>query len=121
MPKVFVYGTLLSGEGNNYLLEGSQKLGDAKVQGFLMKNLGPFPACVPNDNINAEVVGEVWEVSDETFKRLDRLEGYPDFYDRTLVGTSHGEAWIYINVAASGRPTIQSGNWKQHLAERLDG
>lgn len=117
---VFVYGTLLAGEPNNFFLKGSTKLGEDSVTGFLMKDLGPFPACVPNDNENNTIVGEVWEVSDETFKHLDRLEGYPDFYDRVLVDTFAGKAWIYVNAGASSSPTIKSGDWKKYLIERDD-
>lgn len=119
MPKVFVYGTLLSGEGNNHLLQNadSKLIGEAKVQGFMLYNLGAYPAAVPTNDINKKLVGEVWEISVDVLNNLDWLEGYPSFYDRTLVGTVHGEAWIYYKhyVNDPECPEIPSGNWREHL------
>lgn len=114
--RVFVYGTLLSGESNHRLLEGSTKVGNyALAKGFLMKNLGPFPACVEESDNPIPVIGEVWKVSPETFARLDRLEGYPDFYNRKQIDTFSGPAWIYFCNEEKDRPTILSGSWKKHL------
>lgn len=110
--KVFVYGTLLSGESNNHLLVTSEKLGDAQVEGLEMHNFGPFPACVLALTNEPVVKGEVWEVDKDTFQRLDWLEGYPDFYDRVEVKTNLGIAWVYICENARGKPLIASGDWK---------
>jgi gamma-glutamylcyclotransferase (GGCT)/AIG2-like uncharacterized protein YtfP len=45
-----------------------------------------------------EVVGEVYEVSDEVLAHLDALEGHPHAYERQLVGV-HGvpvvQAYLY--------------------------
>jgi gamma-glutamylcyclotransferase (GGCT)/AIG2-like uncharacterized protein YtfP len=73
MPKVFVYGTLLSGECNNRLLSSSTRLGEEVVSGFTMVSLGFYPACVLDEKSTTPVLGEVWEVNEETFQRLDRL------------------------------------------------
>jgi gamma-glutamylcyclotransferase (GGCT)/AIG2-like uncharacterized protein YtfP len=120
MPLVFVYGTLLSGEGNNRrFLTTSKKLSDDKIVGFSMYDLGAFPAISPCDDVKKEIVGEVWEISDQILKELDYLEGYPRFYDRIEVGTSMGEAWVYYHREAPGLdPQILSGNWKAHLQEK---
>lgn len=120
MPKVFVYGTLLSGERNNHLLQNAESrlIGPAKIQGFSLHNLGAFPAAKPQDNINTEIIGEVWEISVDVLNNLDWLEGYPTYYDRILVGTVHGEAWVYCQPGLSGNkyPEIPSGSWKEYLA-----
>ena len=113
--KVFVYGTLLKGEYNNYLLETSDLIGPDRVCGFSMRDLGKFPACIPDADVQKVVVGEVWEVDDDTFARLDHLEGYPSFYDRVQVPTFAGDAWMYINKNANNRPEIESGDWRQYL------
>ena len=42
------------------------------------------------------IIGEVWSVDEETFAYLDAIEGYPDFYDRRIIETSKGDAWIYF-------------------------
>lgn len=118
--KVFVYGTLLEGEPNNYLLASSEKLGDAEVTGLEMYSLGAFPACVQSEYIEDVVHGEVWEVTELTLTRLDRLEGYPDFYNRIEVATPFGIAWVYVCEEARGRNRIKSGNWREHLTDEVD-
>jgi len=37
----------------------------------------------------------VWEVSNDTFQVLDQIEGFPNFYDRSIVSTTIGDAWMY--------------------------
>lgn len=115
MELVFVYGTLLTGESNHHLLEGSELRGTEVANGFLMKDLGRFPACVEEADNHIPVIGEVWKVSPETFARLDRLEGYPYFYNRKQIPTFDGPAWIYFCNEERDRPTITSGSWKKHL------
>ena len=121
VPHVFVYGTLLSDEGNNHLLSTSEKLGDAIVVGFTMHDLGYFPACVKTDNSENRVVGEVWMIDQPTLDRLDRLEGYPTFYDRVLIDTSWGAAWMYINNRAVNEERIVDGDWKKRDILDPDG
>ena len=117
---VCVYGTLLSGQRNNRLLNTSEKLGDVIVAGFQMYSLGGFPACVRTDNYDDhQIVGEVWKVSDETLVRLDMLEGYPHFYQRTLINTSWGAAWMYVQNRDKVRNEwlIPGGDWKEYVRE----
>lgn len=113
--RVFVYGTLLSGESNHYLLEGSELMGKTVANGFDLKDLGPFPACVENPLSTTSVEGEVWMVTKEVLARLDRLEGYPTFYNRKKIWTFFDDCWIYFCNAEKDNPTILSGSWKQHL------
>jgi gamma-glutamylcyclotransferase (GGCT)/AIG2-like uncharacterized protein YtfP len=120
MEQVFVYGTLLSGEYNNRLLATSEKMGKEVVSGFTMVSLGAYPACIPDENATTPILGEVWRVDDETFQRLDRLEGYPHFYDRKEVDTFAGKAWIYCMHEENMRDNLEviiSGNWKQFLGK----
>jgi gamma-glutamylcyclotransferase (GGCT)/AIG2-like uncharacterized protein YtfP len=103
---VFVYGTLKSGFGNHYLLEGSTFKGPASVSGRLYVNGLPYfkRGC-------GIVKGELYLVDDLTLRRLDILEGYREqnpetsFYNRVRVewqyghlpddDTGGGEAWAY--------------------------
>ena len=41
------------------------------------------------------VSGEVWEVDDKTAEYLDQIEGYPDFYSKSEINTSLGDAIAY--------------------------
>lgn len=121
MKKVAVYGSLLSGLGNNIILKDSLKLGEEVISiPFKMVSLGAYPGLIPTeDNNNIKI--EIYEVSDELFtNKLDRLEGYPDFYNRMEVNTSFGKAWIYFlnDYSFIDNYSLQivfSGDWKTYL------
>ena len=92
--KVFVYGSLKQGFGNHRLLESATFLGlDTTPPDYTMYSLGGFPGIIPKGN--TPIQGEVYEVDQDQFERLDMLEGYPSFYNRKLIDTAHGDAWIY--------------------------
>jgi gamma-glutamylcyclotransferase (GGCT)/AIG2-like uncharacterized protein YtfP len=96
--KVFVYGTLQSGNtqrGLDQFGSHAELIGPAHTtEGeFNMYDLGAFPGVVLQGTHN--VVGQVWEVSNEAFDQLDMIEGYPGFYDRRPTETTLGLAWMY--------------------------
>lgn len=71
---VFVYGTLMSGQGNHILLSDAEFIGEATIKDKTLYDLPyGFPAVIDGEN---EVRGEVYKVSEEELKSLDRLEGY---------------------------------------------
>lgn len=81
--KVFVYGTLKKGFNNHYLLDSSEFLGNAhSLSKFNMINLGGFPALLYNSDIGYSVTGELYNISPNTLKELDILEGEGSFYER---------------------------------------
>ena len=97
LNKVFVYGTLKSGGA----LRGIDKLSDQSVligkaiteyPDYDMLDLGAFPGVVSGKKF---IQGEVWEVDEDTFHILDHIEGYPSFYNRKMVHTTEGKAWMY--------------------------
>ena len=109
--KVFVYGTLKQGYGNHCLLEDSTFLGKCTTEPeFTLHSLYAFPAVLPFGN--TAIKGEVYEVDDKTFKRLDRLEGYPSLYERIQIPTEYGDAWIYVMDSVSNLKPIESGEWE---------
>ena len=113
---VAVYGTLLKGQDNHRLIANSKLLGNAIIHGFNMFNIGSFPGIKEGDN-HIEI--EVYEVDNDTFKRLDILEGYPYLYDRKLIHTMYGDAWIYVyNGNINSREEISSGSWRQFINEK---
>jgi len=98
MPKVFVYGTLKKGYRNHPLLHGygerSELLAEDSCEGVLYNTPYGFPAAVKGMGV---IVGEVYEVTPETLKRLDRLEGHPQMYTRTEVKLDSGtKAFVYF-------------------------
>lgn len=87
--KVFVYGTLKRGHSNNYLLSQAKFIASGRTRRlFRLYNCG-FPVLRPpsghRDAANAKVMGEVYEVSDETLRRLDLLESEGRMYHRIWV------------------------------------
>ena len=113
MNRIFVYGTLKQGQGNwNYLLKGhSLFMGEHTTEPmFTMVSLGGFPGVLPEGS--TRIRGEVFEVDDTTMERVDRLEGYPSFYNRQQIETQFGPAWMYyLDDSYKGYPEVESGIW----------
>ena len=117
---VFVYGSLRKGFGNNRLLQGQEFLrASATEDKFLMYSMGGFPAVDTSVDSN-QIQGELYEVNPEGMARLDRLEGYPSFYDRKEVKLATGEtAWVYFidefhKRYGSNYETVENGDWKEY-------
>jgi len=118
MYRVAVYGTLRMGELNHRLLESSQYIGMRNLDGFLMRSLGNFPTLVEGDG---QVTVEVYEVDEETFILLDRLEGFPRLYQRKEVVIDGFPAWIYYwkyAESAAGYPLVECGDWVRYQDSR---
>lgn len=110
---VAVYGTLREGQGNwSWALRNrSEKLGEAEISGFQMYSTGGFPAVVHATDEDVIKI-EVYEVDDEVFSDLDRLEGYPTMYTREQVDTEYGSAWLYIwNSSTARLQLLPEGDW----------
>ena len=103
---VFVYGSLKSGFGNNRFLSNSKLIGEAITldEDYHMISLGGFPGVIYGTK---RIKGEVYQVDNEVFDSLDRLEGNGHFYKRELTetilldnpnGGKNHKAWIYVLV-----------------------
>ena len=105
--KVFVYGTLKKGYDNHALLQGSKFIGVAVVANHILYG-STIPFAV--ENKSSHITGEVYEIDDVTEKNLDKLEGYPGWYDKKIVETGHGRAIMYYvdKHAVAGLPLIGS-------------
>lgn len=108
---VFVYGSLRQGMGNHRVLGDAEFLGNATIEGWAMVSLGAYPAIYRCDGLS--VIGEVYRCDDLTFARLDLLEGYPSFYNRSQVATAWGDAWVYHfeGSKVKGLPAVVGGDW----------
>lgn len=125
---VAVYGTLRTGEGNFRCMESAQgvSLGLGKtVENYNIYSLGGFPkVSLTRNSHNVPVVVEVFETDERGLTGpLDRLEGYPAFYDRTKVPVKLDsgetvEAWIYHIESNSGLSyPILNGDWVKRSEE----
>jgi gamma-glutamylcyclotransferase (GGCT)/AIG2-like uncharacterized protein YtfP len=112
---LFVYGTLKRGGSRHWILQNFPLLGLAKAKGFVLYDLGPYPAMVPGAGV---VYGEVYEVSEEALQALDWVESVPVLYRRELIEVVFEDgfslkAWAYIyNGNVKGFPRIEDGEWK---------
>lgn len=119
MIKLFVYGTLLTGERNwSWALNPQVGISDY-LHGAVLYNLGAFPGIKLSDNEDDIVIGEVFEITEEQLKRIDRLEGYfpknpQSLYTRvSLVLESDTPAYTYVyNGTIEPFKRIESGNWR---------
>ncbi len=113
MNHVFVYGTLMRGQRNFHYLRESRFIGEFTTKNiYSMYRFDDYPAvCV---NGRHAIQGEVFQIDDEQFTVLDALERYPDFYQRMVIDTDYGQAWMYIvsQELCRGRPRLQ-GIWGQ--------
>jgi len=119
---IFVYGTLRKHERNHRLLEGSVPVAlQCWTEGMLYDSGFGYPAMVQEKS--GRVYGELYEVTAETLKGLDALEGYTgidgqNYYDRVVqqVYTNHSsmEALMYVMAPekVKHKRHIQTGDWR---------
>lgn len=111
--RMFVYGTLKKGFGNHsYFLQDAEYIGEAETKPeFTMLHLGGFPGVVHVGN--TVIKGEVYEVNVKQLPPIDRLEGHPRFYERQVVDTTQGSAWMYLlpEERLSQSRIIETGVW----------
>ena len=115
--RVFVYGTLLTGECNARWA-GNARRQKAWTLGTIHDTGYGYPAFVKRGR--TRIVGEVLTVGDDGFRSMDRLEGYPNLYRREqiqvhLVGGGSVLAWVYImNRLPEGAKVIAGGDWREY-------
>jgi gamma-glutamylaminecyclotransferase len=113
VTRLFVYGTLRQGNGNNYLIKGSRKEEDGVIHGFDMYTHGGFPMI--KDGVGSIKV-ESYIVDTPTLYRVDSLEGHPSFYRRRLVEDNNGrKGSIYVyQYDTDTLNHIPSGDWEEY-------
>jgi len=127
MPKVFVYGTLRKGRGNNRLLEDTVFIGKGKTTNKYHLTAGGLP-YVSKSKSTSQVVGEVYEVTDQQLKRLDMLEGYDpnnhngswykrEIIDITLDDGNKEKAALYFNDD-EGNSIIYNGDYCNPITKK---
>ena len=106
---VFVYGSLRHEMSNHRFLSDSLFSHSTVVHGFDMFSLGAYPFISDG---NGSIVVELYYVSEDTFKRLDMLEGYPKYYNRKVVeGKDGSKGWIYFIDGKKAGERVESGDW----------
>jgi gamma-glutamylaminecyclotransferase len=112
--KLFVYGSLLSGESHHDHLGASRLLGAASTEPvYTLVDLGPYPALLAGGTTS--VSGEIYEVDADVLAALDDFEGHPDEYRRLpvqLVGDASAETYVLPREKARHARVIASGSWR---------
>lgn len=111
---VYVYGSLKNGYYNHGLLLDSTFMGTHITDNkYTLLNLGSYPAVITRGT--TAIHGEIYRISESTLSTLDKLEDYPAFYDRILIATPFGNAWMYTLQKNKHHPFISSGIWLEKV------
>jgi gamma-glutamylcyclotransferase (GGCT)/AIG2-like uncharacterized protein YtfP len=129
---LFVYGTLMSGAGNELgksqrlrLARESDSLGPASIAHAHLYDLGRYPGAIAGGGLDDIVHGEVVLLSDPepALAWLDAYEGIvpgnadESEYDRVvrevrLAGGEAIDAWVYfLRAVPPGARRIEDGRW----------
>ena len=101
----------------------SKFIADAKVSGSLY-DLGAYPGLLLNES-NTFVVGEVYEVDDETLTELDDFEASSNYLRKQVeisLGAHRTTCWTYEPNPEfySPRTLITSGDWIEYAKTKTD-
>jgi gamma-glutamylcyclotransferase (GGCT)/AIG2-like uncharacterized protein YtfP len=119
--KIFVYGTLRSGDSRHRALQGSTFVCPGFTKGVLY-NLGSFPAAVFDQNVDEDrqIFGEIYEVNDSyILGQLDAIEGVSSsFYKRKTINVEGIDGEVHSCLSYEGgtclngnKSEIVSGDW----------
>jgi gamma-glutamylcyclotransferase (GGCT)/AIG2-like uncharacterized protein YtfP len=122
---VFVYGSLRRG-GAGAMSErfpASKFIARGKASGTLY-DLGAFPGLL-NDKSKSFVIGDVFEVDDETLSKLDDFEATSNYLRKQVEVTFDGDnrlCWVYVPDPDfySLQKIISSGDWVQYSLSKTD-
>ena len=114
--KVFVYGTLKRGYGNNRLLTNALFLGKAKTtKPWAMIGEGAsFPYLLEEDELGYHVQGEVYAVTPEELATLDTLEGFPYHYRKQQILVNYSDDLSEEVVTVYTKTQYQADYFMKH-------
>jgi len=103
---IAVYGTLMKGNGNYWTyLYGSTHVGKGKTMDKYPLLIEGLPYLINEKGVGHNVSVDVFKVTDSVLKKIDALEGHPNWYRRTqipiIVGKKEVLCWIYFNITKS--------------------
>ncbi len=123
MTKIAVYGSLRFGHGNwRWLLNCDPVKTEVVNIPFRMISLGGFPGLIPSVE-NHDITIEIYDVNDRTYKGIEALEGYPDFYQKAIIPSSEGDLEVYVLLSKRyqrGYDSVENGDWNSHYSPRYE-
>jgi len=74
-------------------------------------SLGSYPGVIKGGKSSIQL--ELYNINEDELRSLDRLEGHPSYYQREVIETSEGDAWIYLLPEDQYKEyeVIESGSW----------
>lgn len=122
---IFAYGTLRRDGANamSVRFPDSKFIADAKVNGSLY-DFGAYPGLMLDES-NSLVIGEVYEVNDETLNKLDDFEASSGYLRKQVeisLGGDKRMCWIYEPNPEfySLHTLITSGDWIEYAKTKTD-
>ena len=116
--RLFVYGSLLSGEREAILLDGATLLGAARtLPVYYLVDLGAYAALVAGGSTG--VLGELYDVDLETLTRVDVARQVPTLFGRApvqLVDVEGADAYFISVDQARGKRRLHHGDWRKRFA-----
>ncbi len=100
---LFVYGTLMRGQMNEFRMGDQECLGPATTLPiYRLYALGWHPGLVIDTTSGIAIHGELWEVDDATLAKLDEYEGVPHYFTRDQVAIADvvGDVQAYFFAGA---------------------
>ncbi len=119
---IFVYGTLRKDWWNHRFIENADFIDNGVTKDRYIMHAHAYP-MLSRKVQDTHIIGEYYLISKKEFATLDRLEGYPDHYDRARVDVrlTSGDvvnAWVYFNDDIDGygygTAHVPSGDFADH-------
>jgi gamma-glutamylaminecyclotransferase len=120
--RLFVYGTLMTGEANRHMMAGARLVGPAATIASFdlldcshLADYGCFPGLRPGGATS--VKGQLYLVDDQRLTALDVFEGHPDLFTRgdvPLAGGGWAQAYLVAGQRFAGAALIPGGDWRRH-------
>lgn len=120
---IAAYGTLRADGDNHHIIcphdrpEISSCLGQFWINGWQMYDNFIYPYAARGSEVDRILV-ELWAIPAELLPEVDKLEGYPDYYQRTeldftLPDNRQIKAYLYFvgNNTVAGLSRVASGDW----------
>lgn len=112
--RIFVYGSLRRDEYNHARVQGwglgeLRHICDGLIRGAKLYNLGSYPGIVPSDSTDDVVWGEVYEVPDSLFFRIDGME----------VGAGYKRQPVKVEIPDDGQDTEEADAYFYLYGEEL--
>ncbi len=110
---VFVYGTLMRGQSAHAYLAEAEYIGEYRLPGYAMYDLGWYPGIVPDPA--RTVYGEVYCVSSRMLREMDGYEGEGSLYHRIRANAENESrtvpVFVYVYARRTGNELIPGGRW----------